>query len=55
MQKSFNTRFAIMMPGHDFYKEDGEIKIFSISQVKIKMKELKSSGYEVQAIPHCDE
>ena len=53
--KSLNTGFAIMINGTDFYKEEGRICIFSFRDVKIKMAELKSQGYEVSAIPFCRE
>lgn len=53
--KNHHTQFAIMMPGHDFYKENGEVVLFSPVRVKIKMNELKSKGYETRAIPYCEE
>ena len=55
MAKDYNTGFAVMVCGHDFVKEDGRVCIFSIMQAKMKMKELKAMGYEVQAIPFCEE
>ena len=48
-----DVRFAIMTDD-GFYKEDGSICLFTLRQVKVKMKELKSMGYEVSAIPYCD-
>ena len=54
MAKDYNTGFAVMVCGHDFVKEDGRVCIYSIVQAKMKMKELKAMGYEVQAIPFCE-
>lgn len=53
MSKSLNTGFAIMVKGKDFVKEEGRVCIYSTLQAKMKMKELKTMGYEVQAIPFC--
>lgn len=47
------TGFAIMVKGKDFVKEEGRVCIYSTLQAKMKMKELKTMGYEVQAIPFC--
>ena len=54
MAKNYNTGFAIMIVGHDLYKEDGRVCIFSLAEARQKMKELKAMGYEVRAIPYCD-
>ena len=53
MSKDMRTGFAIMVKGKDFVKEDGRVCIYSTLQAKMKMKELKTMGYEVQAIPFC--
>lgn len=55
MSKSLNTGFAVMVVGKDFVKENGRVCIFSMVQAKMKMKEMKAMGYEVQAIPFCRE
>lgn len=54
MAKNFNTRFAVMVEGGDFIREDGRVCIFSLMQAKMKMNELKRMGYEVRCVPYTD-